>query len=294
MVYITNYNFNRITRGFKTPNEEGFKFDDIVIWKSPEGKVLDKDHPTCLFAKWDVNDLLLFKAFCKDTELAAGKFYRNLPKPQDSYLYIQPEKAPSYHNDPDCLALHSEFERIAIPEEIREQGKERIVKFRKWWNEHEDLRLENPKAFVARINLVFHLNIREFEVETKSNSGIKEIENTSVAQINEAIDKKFKDLFSWAKEDCDRRKIFISFAYLSYLSSTDKPIMNNPTRYTENDIKEVLRYVHPIKQEIIRDLQTLYVQTYNPHLSFESTLLDQLGFVPCSMCGNTIVGDVLW
>lgn len=293
MAYITNYNFRRITKGFEIPKNKDYKFDDTVIWISPDGIVYDQDNPSRLFARWDVNDLLLFKAFCKDTALAAGNFYRKLPKPQDSYQYIQPEKAPSYHNDPNCLALHSEFESIAIPEEIREQGKEKVIAFRKWWNEHEDLRLENPKAFVARINLAFHINIREFEVETKSNSGIREIDNITIAQINEAINKKFKDLFSWAKEEKKREIIFNTFAYLSYLGDKkDKQISNNPTQYSDDEIKEVLRYVHPRKMGIIQDLQNLYLKTYNPDLSFKSTLLEQLGFEPCYQCCYVTTEDI--
>lgn len=287
MAYITNYNFHRITNGYKTPDDKGFRFDDTIIWISPDGKVIDKDNPTKLFARWDVEDLLLFKAFCKDTELAVGRFYRVLPKPQDSYMYVQPEKAPSYHDDPDCPGLHAEFERVLIPKEIREQGIEKVIEFRQWWRDHEYLRTSKPDLFVFELNLKFNLQIRSFEIEEKGNSGVKEIENCSLEKINESIDGKFKELFSWAKDEKKRLDIFIRFAYLSYLGAAkDRHIAYNPTKYTEEEIKEVLRQVHPKKLEIIKDLQNLYVKTYNPNLQFDNTLLEQLGFEACGYCSR--------
>ena len=292
MVYITNYNFHRIIRGFEIPKDKDFKFDDTIIWISPDGIVYDKDNPSKLFARWDVENLLLFKAFCKNTELATGQFYRVLPKPQDSLRFIQPEKAPCFHNNPNCSGLQAEFERITIPEEIREQGKDKVIEFRKWWNEHGALRAENPKAFVMRINLVFHIDIKDYEVETISNSGVKEIENISIESINETIIEKFKKLFSWVKEDQKRNEIFNQFAYLSYLGDSENPIIHNHTQYTEAEIKEVLKHVHPIKMGIIKDLKDYYIKTYNPELSFDKTLLENLGFEPCYRCCYVTTGDI--
>ena len=67
MAYITNANFRRITRELKAPRDKNFKFDDIIIWESPNGKVIDKNNPS-IFGWWEVNDLLAFKEFCKDAK----------------------------------------------------------------------------------------------------------------------------------------------------------------------------------------------------------------------------------
>lgn len=284
MAYITNYNFNRITKGFDVPADKNFKFDDIVIWMSPTGKIIDQNNPTQLFARWDVNDLLIFKSFCKNTKLAASTFYRKLSKPQDSYRYVQSEKSPSYHKDANCERLNAEFERITIPEEIREQGIEKVKEFRNWWKENETLRRENPIAFVAKLNIVFKTNINELKIEIKENSGVKQINNYSIEEINDVIYKKFKELFSWAKENKKREDIFIRFAYISYMGNSCKPIIHNHTSYTETEIKEVLKYIHPRKLEIIQELKNLYLRTYNPKLEFEQSLLDELGFEPCAKC----------
>ena len=287
MAYITNYNFNRITTGFEVPKDKNFKFEDIVIWVAPSGVTIDKDNPTCLFAKWDVEELLIFKAFCKDAKLAKGTFYHKIPKPVDSYRYVQPEKSPAYHENPECERLHAEFERITIPEEIRKQGKEKVIEFRQWWKEHEHLRLTKPDAFVFRLNLNFHTNVKTFEVETKNNSGIKCFENVTVREIDNEIYKKFFELYTWAKEDEKRLEIFNEYAYLSYLCrdpNNPKPLKFKDVSFSESDIIDVLKYVHPKKKEIIQSLKNLYVKTYNPNLEFDQTLLDELGFEPCGSC----------
>jgi hypothetical protein len=287
MAYITNYNFNRITKGFEAPQGRDYKFDDPIIWTAPNGKTIDQSNPTALFARWEVNDLLVYKSFCKNTEKAIYKYHR-IEKPHDSYRYVQPERSPSYHNNCDCERLHAEFERIRIPNEIFDQGIEKIKEFRKWWKENESLRLTKPDAFVFKLNLAFGTDIHSFEVETKSNSGFAEFDNASVEIINDNIYHQLDDLFSWAKEEKKRTDIFIRFAYLSYIGNNpNKPIMYNPTQYSEEDIKKVLRYIHPRKMDIIKDLKDLYLKTYNPELKFDRKLLDVLGFEPCAMCYNT-------
>lgn len=339
MAYITNYNFNRITKGFEAPKGKDYKFDDPIIWTAPNGKTIDQSNPTALFARWEVNDLLVYKSFCKNTEKAIYKYHR-IEKPHDSYRYVQPERSPSYHNNCDCERLHAEFERIRIPDEIIDQVIEKIIEklkrqieggvdspqeviekikelektkeshkwqvrggsdlpqeviekikeFRKWWKENESLRLTKPDAFVFKLNLVFGTHIHSFEVETKSNSGFAEFDNASVEIINDNIYHQLDDLFSWAKEDKKRTDIFIRFAYLSYIGNNpNKPIMYNPTQYSEEDIKKVLRYVHSRKMDIIKELKNLYLKTYNPELKFDRKLLDVLGFEPCAMCYNTII-----
>lgn len=287
MAYITNYNFNRITKGFEAPKDKDYKFDDPIIWIAPNGKTIDQSNPTVLFARWEVNDLLVYKSFCKNTEKAINRYHR-IEKPYDSYRYVKPERSPSYHNDCGCERLQAEFERIKIPDEIFVQGVEKIREFRKWWMENESLRLTKPDDFVLNLNSAFGTHVQSFEVEIKSNSGVIEFDDVTVEIINDNIYRQLNDLFSWAKEDKKRTEIFNCFAHLSYIGNNpNKPIMYNPTQYSEEDIKEILRYVHPKKMDIIKDLKNLYLKTYNPELRFERKLLDVLGFEPCAMCYNT-------
>lgn len=289
MAYITNANFRRITRELKAPRDKNFKFDDIIIWESPNGKVIDKNNPS-IFGWWEVNDLLAFKEFCKDAKMAVNHFYRKIEKPQDSYRYIDAERCPAYHCDINCEAMHSSFHRIEIPEIIREQGQEKVMEFRTWWKNHEALREEKPDAFVAQLNLVFHTDLRDYEVEDRSNSGVHEMDdNRSVEEINDNIRRLFYELLTWAKEDKDRLIIFLKYKRISFLWNRD--IYTELGKYSEYEIKEVLAVVHSRKEEIIEELKKLYQRRYIPELSFQTTLLENLGFVPCYTCMRGISKD---
>ena len=282
MAYITNANFRRITRELNVPKDKNFKFDDIIIWESSNGKIIDKNNPS-IFGWWEVNDLLAFKEFCKDAKMAVNHFYHKIEKPQDSFRYIDAERCPAYHCDINCEAMHSSFHRIEIPEIIREQGQEKVMEFRSWWKNHEALREDKPDAFVAQLNLVFHTDLRDYEVEDRSNSGVHEMDdNRSVEEINDNIRRLFYELFTWAKEDKDRLNIFLKYMRKSFLWNYD--IYTDLGKYAEYEIKGVLTVVHPKKEEIIEELKKLYQRRYIPELSFQTSLLENLGFVPCYTC----------
>lgn len=293
MAYITNANFRRITREFDVPNGKDFTFDDIVIWQSPKGTVVDKDHPY-IFGWWEVNKLLAFKEFCKDAYLAVKHFYRKIEKPQDSFRYIDAERSPAYHCNINCAAMHSSLRRIEIPESIRKQGKEKVMEFRTWWKEHESLRESKPDAFVAELNLIFHTDLRNYEVEDRGNSGVYELDdNRSIEEIDNNIRDLFNGVFAWAKEDRKRWKIFLKFKHLSFLGNSDNSINIDLGDYSEGEVKEVLKHVHPIKEEIMEDLKKLYQRRYIPDLDFQTSLLESLGFVPCFTCVGTVSGEMI-
>ena len=230
---------------------------------------------------------MLFKALCKG-ELQKDQFvYRTIKKPSDTLKYVQPEISPAYHEAEDCERLHSPLERVVIPEEIRERGENAVREFRKWWLEHAYLKDSNPEAFVMRLNLHFKVDVHDFEIEEVANSGIHTFEEHSITELNKEISTELESLSEWANENLDRTKIFKRFAHLSYLGDTDKPIWSNSTEYSDERIKEVLRYVHPRKMKIVQLLKDSYILTYNPDLQFKKNLLEELGFIPCSQCCNS-------
>lgn len=292
MAFITNANFRRITREFKVPKDRNFTFDDIVIWESPNGKIVDRKHPF-IFGWWEVNKLLTFKELCKNTNLAVKHFYRKIEKPHDSFRYIDAERSPAYHCNINCEAMHSSFHRIEIPEVIREQGKEKVMEFRSWWKNHESLRESKPDVFAAELNLMFKTTLRNYEVEDKGNSGVHLMDdNRSVEEINISIQHLFNDLYSWAKEDKDRWRIFKKYKQKSFLWDYES-INTKEEDYSENEIKEVLKHVHYVKEEIMDELEKLYQRRYIPDLDFQKSLLENLGFVPCFTCiGNLPVDEI--
>lgn len=186
--------------------------------------------------------------------------------------------------------MHSSFHRIEIPRVIREQGQERVIEFRTWWKNNEELRENRPDAFVAQLDLVFHTDLRDYEVEDRSNSGVHEMDdNRSVEEVNDNIRRLFYELLTWAKEDMDRLNIFLQYMQRSFL--WNRVINTDLGKYTEYEIKDVLAVVHSKKGEIIEELKRLYQRRYIPELSFQASLLENLGFVPCYTCMGSISND---
>lgn len=236
--------------------------------------------------------MLAFKAICKgDREIL--KVYKKVDKPVDSLKYIRPERTPAYHADPNCPALRSDYEKVAIPEQIIEQGKDVVLAWRRYWNENSELRDRDFGAFIAHVNLKFKLDppVRVFEKTIVTNSGIHEVseeKNRSVSDINKRIEEIYNELVSWVREDKHRRlSICMNYGYLSWTCNQEKHIDKPLPSWIESEekLKEQLRIIDRYKQRICSELQELYMRQYiSNDLDFDASLLQSLGFEPCFVC----------
>lgn len=306
-MYITKSNFKRIIRQLEIPEE--FKFDDVVLWINSKGDEIRGDWDSrkgkifsAIFSQIEKNRLLAFKAICKgDTKLIRW-FYNKIDEPADSYKYIQAEKSPSYHSDPDCEAMKSDFERVYIPEQIKNQGVGKVMEFRNYWKEHQKLREKDFEAFIARVNIAFNLDppIRGFYSETITNSGIQAIDdNRSVNEINQAISEVWENFTCWIKEDNPLRRLTCQeLGYISWIVKSNKTLKDildedslkrklrivlRGTR-TEEELMDVLVQIDNTKRQLMDLLLELYIRSYIPDLDFSESLLKNLGFEPCSIC----------
>lgn len=291
-MYITKANFKRIFRLLEVPQE--FKFEDVVLWTLPNGKVAKGDRKSskehvfsAMFSQKEKDSLLALKAFCKGDKGFINHVYKKVDNPKDSLRYIQAEKKPVYHSDSNCPAMKSDYERVLIPEQIISQGKDCVNEYRKYWNNNLGLREEDNAAFVAIINARFNLYppIRDFDVKTIPNSGSHEInDNRSVSQINDEITDIWNEFVRWLKEKQGRIANCMDFGYMSWLGNSDEPINKTIYRGTEKELKEQLVIIHSYKQKIYKQLQELYIRQFIPDLDVEVSLLQSLGFEPCFFC----------
>ena len=302
-MYITKANFKRIIREIDIPQD--YKFEDLVLWKTPTGKEVKGDWNSrnshvfpAIFSQKEKNYLLAFKAICKGDTGLLTHVYNHIGKPTDSLKYIRAEKSPVYHTDINCPAMKSDYERIDIPEPIQNQGKESVLAFRKYWNDHSDLRERDMSAFVNRVNLKFNpdrpIVDRDFESTTIPNSGIQVIEdNRSVTEINDEITRIWIEIVDWIKEDWHRRiRICFDFGYLSWMGSGDTSIDKElPKGFTEEELKKALIRIDDCKKQLYNQLQELYMRKYIPDLNVDDTLLKSLGFEPCYICAMNERGN---
>lgn len=291
-MYITKANFKRIFRELEVPKE--FKFKDVVLWTMPNGMEIKGDWDSskshvfsAMFSQQEKNKLMAFKAFCKGDTGVINYIYNKVACPTDSLKYIQAEKKPVYHSDPNCLAMKSDYERVVIPNQIIEQGKELVTEYRKFWKDNQDLRERDNSAFVATINAKFHLNppIRDFDITTIPNSGTQEIyDNRSVSEINDEITKTWNEFVIWLKEKHERIATCMEYGYLSWLGNSKEPIGKRICRGTEEELRAQLVIIDSFKQVLYKQLQELYIRQFIPDLDFDDSLLQSLGFEPCYIC----------
>ena len=306
-MYITKSNFKRIIRQIEVPEE--FSFDDVVLWVNPNGNEIkvSVDSPNNqifikIFSQNEKKRLLAFKAICKGDKRLIRYVYNKIESPIDSYKYVQVEKSPSYHSDADCNAMKSDFQKVIIPEQIQNQGASKVWEFRKFWNDNEVLRERDFDAFIAKVNLVFSLDppIRGFNSEVVSNSGVQTIDdNRSVNEINLAISDVWSKFSDWIKEDKAFRMLCcLELGNLSWISVSgkklDEVLPEETAKYkkkillrgrrSEQDLDDVLQHIYEVKKRLMDMLQELYIRSYIPDLDFDDSLLQSLGFEPCSVC----------
>lgn len=207
---------------------------------------------------------------------------------EDSYQYVFPESAPSYHKDQDCPRLHANFRNFEIPLPIQEKGKYEINKFRKWFKDNKTLQDQSIKRFIfalqAHFPYVGEINPKAVDY---SNSGYEEKVNYSLKELEDQIDDILRSAGSFFKKNRDKQNIIRRFQKLTFLAYVNGNIYKNDTGLQDDDLKDFLReYNEMFKQPVKRLLLEYYRIQYNPDLKFEGTILEQLGFKACSKCYN--------
>lgn len=305
--YLTKASFKRIVSEREVGKD--YRFMDTLVWNHNCGYVITEDQ-SWIFAKFEIRDLLMYKAFCVDIKEGVKNFYKKI-EAHDSWRFIQKEQTPCYHSDADCMSMKSSYQGIIIPEQIRERaqkiakdksreaGQLVIDKYRQYWEElereykekyGEDWRATRKytEYFANRITMRYELDppIRNIDVEERGNSGVNDefVDNRSAQEISDSILERIEDLRKWASEDATRLLFFNRYAKLSWLGGSSRLIDNLWVGDNEDDVKKVLIEIHREKEEIIREMKELYMRLYIPDLRFDASFLESIGFRPCWNC----------
>jgi len=79
------------------------------------------------------------------------------------------------------------------------------------------------------------------------------------------------------------------FSKISFLGFVKGPLKKNELPYSDEAIKELLYEYHKeIKIQLKRLLVQYFKVRYNPELSFDKRLLEELGFKPCQSCFKSL------
>lgn len=305
-VYITKANANRIIRklDLKKADLEG------DIYKEAN-QVLN-----IMFSKWEKQELLAYKKLMEKPEEFMDEIYEQVSPRKDTYrLVYEKDNPPAYHLYSECTCLQSGFKNYKIPDAIRFNGVQRyknqdiipfvelnreekirvvanVESYRKWWSEEEgeELYLENKEAFLMRVNLRFKpepriRNIEEFE---RPNSGIEEMENMTLIDVENMIDQLIKDSIVYYHESEKNEKILRSYANAStdYLNEYAPFLaLGTGVRCTFKEIKEIVdEYKKLFTLPLKKYLKEYYRRKNNPDLGLDEKILKELGFKCCRWC----------
>lgn len=289
MAYITKSNFDKIIRRTDLMNADiEYSSHDIYV------------QPITFFSKLEEKMLLATKILMKDQD----KFITHVYKPlevnnEDSLKYVyEINNGPAFHNSIDCQNLNSDFKNFLIPEELRARAyrsggyeKEwRVVReFRSWFIENRRLFETDLAEFLKKLDIRFNINIAPERVELM-NSGIVEIENMSLPELEESINKVLADAREYFHANSDKQELIKNFAKLSFLGFSNKPILKRHDGYSEDEVRTFLRFYHnKFKRPVENMLRHYYRVKFNPDLEFDGTLLGRLNFRRCSVCGKAHV-----
>ncbi len=255
-----------------------------------QGEVYKK--PIYFFSDFEKNNLLGLKELLKDPETFIHEFYVPIEN-TDNLRYVYEGGKPAYHANPDCERLNSNYRNFEIPEEIRERGKEEVVKFRGWFKENQYL-LEKPEIFVARLQMAFGVTMNPKSIDYE-NSGVVIQENLNLEELENRINKYIAEAGQYYNNaDQEKKDIIRSFQKFTFLAYSKKSIQKNYTRFSDEALKKFLKQYDVHFKRPIKDLLIEYYRVlHNPDLKFEGNLLEQLGFRPCSSCHNQNTDNTL-
>lgn len=292
MAYITKANSRKILKKIRLS-----EIPDI------EGEVYKAPIP--FLNKTEEKYLLLMKTLLKDPNKFAIEIYQRVVH-KDTYQYIfESERSPSYHLTNTCERLTSSFTNFLIPSEIKNRVKEQAEKegktkkeiielqerqvriFREWFTDNFELFNRDVKTFLKKLDIRWNIQRTVEEIEI-NNSGYDSFENLSLSELESEIDKVISLARQFFVKNKNKQHIISRFQKLTFLGYRNGSIQMNDTELSDDELKSFLKQYDAKFKKPIKDLLIQYYRVkYNPTLSFDSELLEQLNFKPCLMCNNS-------
>lgn len=240
--------------------------------------------PIYYYSKFEKNALLAIQELLKDPE----NYFKTIYKPYitiDSYTLVYEEQKPAYHKHSICTKLNADYHNYTIPLEIKEKGPEAVIEFRNWFKTVAHLLLK-PDVFAERLRLKYGIITNPENIMIK-NSGITEIENYNIEELEERIEELIrlsKNFFDASKKN---KEILSKFSKYTFLAYKDNRIKNNNTGYNDEEVKEILmefdeKFKRPTKKLLIE----YYRLKLNPKITMNDFLLKRLGFKECNYCNK--------
>ena len=241
--------------------------------------------PIYFFNHYEENSLLSIQELLDSPENYFTEIYKPVKiKDNDKFVYVGSN--PSYHKNYNCHRLVADYKNYEIPTDIRDKGPKEVEAFRKWFKTVQYLLEKDPEIFIARLRARWGIltNVKSIKLE---NSGSTIFENESIEELKLDIAKLIKGAGRFYYASSKNKAILSAFSKFSFLGTSNEPIKNNRTRFSDKEVKALLSYYHkkfkqPLKDKLIK----YYRLDLNPEIQMEGEILSQLGFNSCNSCYN--------
>lgn len=231
--------------------------------------------------------LQVFKEFYNEEEFSLSGYKKIDFKSKRNDIYVfGGNKVPSYHYDKKCTALTSTFDNYKIPEEIRNLGADEVARFKDFFIKNISLLREKPDVFNVKLKSTFTLN-GQVEHVFSENSGIYEIENINLEDLEANIDRLLLDAENFRLKDTATQKLIYDKGY-----GTDRELKKKLS-YPDKEYQILVEWHEKYKGQLKDLLEEYFRVKLNPELKFKNNLLDQLGFKPCKICTPVDIDEVL-
>lgn len=269
-VYITNSKAKQILKEIRPVKRCS---DDVLnrLYKRKVNHILSRP---------EMAALQTIRDFYDQDNFSMDVYQKIDARPEKGSMYVfNSKKSPSYHRCSSCSALTSTFENYMIPAAIKARGEEEVEKFRSFFIENLKMLRDKPDVFHVKLKSTFHFK-DPVEHVCIDNSGIHEMENLDLQELEEKIDRLLIDAEAFKAKDKETEKIIRDKGY-----GTHKELRICAGREERKKEYETLYEWHSKYKGGLKYLLGEYFRVkLNPELKFESLLLDQLGFVPCKKC----------
>ena len=268
--YITKANADRIVKKMNLSGIEINEFGKQMQFK--------------WFNKGELRKLKAFEMLFTKPDLFLSSYTALKPRDNESEFVFRSNSA--YHESENCSKLHSDFSNIKIPNEIIISGQKQ--KFIQFCKDYFELSQKYPDQF--RLRLKWEFNITNEIFVNYENSGYLSIENMTLMEVEKIIQKKIIDFNNWIRESRINLQVVEYFGLQSFnYKWPEKLNLQYISTKNKKEIIEILKHFEiNIKQPLIELFINYYRMKNNKELSFDSNLLEELGFKACSYCKSIL------
>jgi hypothetical protein len=269
MPFVTSFNEGRIIESAKTEIDKDLTSSHIY------------HHNMYFWNSLELSKLHNYKLFCKG-DIDIDKVYKKAES-IDRKIFIFEGNLPSYHLYKDCVKLNSSFQNIELPEDVQNWEDESLEEFRKWFK--KNVNSSSDEDIKEKILEEWGINYDVKKVSYK-NSGSLFKESLKLEQIEKRIDSLIQAQKTFY---LNNKEILKRFTKATFLGFKEKPIYDNQTGLSDDDLKELLRYYHNLfKSPIEHYLKEYYQVKFSKVIEFRGELLEELNFTRCKSCESRL------